>query len=89
MGAPIAGMIIMGVVQSLMALSTVSPNLSKQFSILADLSVVTCVVPYIIALSALPVMMRNARAERSVYPAQPARGRHRHALFSLFTLCRR
>ena len=67
MGAPIAGMIIMGIVQSLLALSTISPNLSKQFAVLVDLSVVTCVVPYIIALSALPVMMRNAGAEHSVY----------------------
>jgi putrescine:ornithine antiporter len=67
MGAPIAGMIIMGVVQSLLALSTISPNLSKQFGILVDLSVVTCVVPYIIALSALPVMMTNAGTEPSVY----------------------
>jgi putrescine:ornithine antiporter len=67
MGAPIAGMVIMGVVQSVLALSTISPNLSKQFSILADLSVVTCVVPYIIALSALPVMMRNAGTVRTVF----------------------
>jgi putrescine:ornithine antiporter len=29
--------------------------------------VVTCVVPYIIALSALPVMMRNAGTERAVF----------------------
>ena len=67
MGAPIAGMIIMGIVQSLLALSTISPNLSKQFGILVDLSVVTCVVPYIIALSALPIMMRNAGVESRTY----------------------
>jgi len=67
MGAPIAGMIIMGIVQSVMAMSTVSPTLSKQFSVLADLAVVTCLVPYILALSALPVMMRNAGADRSTY----------------------
>ena len=54
LGAPIAGMVIMGVVQSLMALSTMSPNLSDQFSALVNLAVVTNVVPYIIALSALP-----------------------------------
>src|SRR5262249_33483236 len=67
MGAPIAGMLIMGVVQSLLALSTISPKLSEQFDILADLAVVTCLVPYILALSALPVMMRNAAAEPKVY----------------------
>jgi len=59
-GAPIAGMIIMGVVQSLMALSTVSPSLSQQFGVLVNLAVVTNVIPYIVALSALPVMMRMA-----------------------------
>jgi len=67
MGAPIAGMLIMGVVQSLLALSTISPKLSDQFNILADLAVVTCLVPYILALSALPMMMRNAAADRRVY----------------------
>jgi putrescine:ornithine antiporter len=43
-----------------MALSTMSPNLSEQFAALVNLAVVTNVVPYIIALSALPVMMQKA-----------------------------
>jgi putrescine:ornithine antiporter len=60
MGAPVLGMLIMGVVQSLMALSTMSPNLSEQFAALVNLAVVTNVVPYIVALSALPVMMQKA-----------------------------
>ncbi len=60
-GAPIAGMIVMGVVQSGMALMTISPNLSEQFGVLVNLAVVTNVMPYIIALSALPSMMRAAR----------------------------
>jgi putrescine:ornithine antiporter len=67
MGAPIAGMLIMGVVQSLLALSTISPKLSEQFNILADLAVVTCLIPYILALSALPMTMRNAGADRRAY----------------------
>ncbi|MGO4391728.1 putrescine-ornithine antiporter [Variovorax sp. M-6] len=67
MGAPIAGMVIMGVVQSVMALSTISPDLSKQFAALVNLAVVTNVVPYIISLSALFVMMRNAKVEPAVY----------------------
>jgi putrescine:ornithine antiporter len=60
MGAPITGMIVLGVVQSLLALSTISPTLSEQFSALVNLAVVTNVVPYIIALSALILMMRAA-----------------------------
>jgi putrescine:ornithine antiporter len=58
MGAPLAGMVIMGIVQSFMALMTISPNLSEQFSALVNLAVVTNVVPYVIALSALPVIMQ-------------------------------
>jgi putrescine:ornithine antiporter len=67
MGAPITGMVIMGVVQSLMALSTISPSLSEQFSALVSLAVVTNVVPYIISLSALPQMMKVAKVSESIY----------------------
>ncbi|HSB24499.1 MAG TPA: putrescine-ornithine antiporter [Burkholderiaceae bacterium] len=67
MGAPIAGMVIMGVVQSILALSTISPDLNKQFSALVNLAVVTNVLPYIIALSALFVMMRDAKVEQRTW----------------------
>ena len=66
-GAPIVGMLVLGVVQSGLALSTISPNLSKQFSKLVNLAVVTNVIPYIIALSALGVMMKTANAPPNVY----------------------
>jgi putrescine:ornithine antiporter len=66
-GAPIVGMVIMGVVQSVMALSTISPNLSEQFAALVNLAVVTNVVPYVIALSALFVMMRDAKVDPGVF----------------------
>ena len=59
-GAPIIGMIVLGVVQTLLALMTISPTLNEQFQALVGLSVVTNVIPYIVALSALFVMMRNA-----------------------------
>src|SRR3954471_9845997 len=65
--APVAGMVVMGVVQSLLALSTISPTLSEQFSALINLAVVTNVVPYIIALSALMVMMQMARVPQGKY----------------------
>jgi putrescine:ornithine antiporter len=67
MGAPVAGMIIMGVVQSGMALSTMSPSLNDQFNVLVNLAVVTNVVPYILALSGLMVMMQNAHVSERVY----------------------
>jgi len=67
LGAPVTGMIIMAIVQSLMALSTISPSLSEQFSALVNLAVVTNVVPYIIALSALIVMMKRGGVTPGVY----------------------
>ena len=60
MGAPITGMLIMGVVQTLLALMTMSPDLASQFGALVNLAVVTNVVPYIIALSAVTVILQSA-----------------------------
>jgi putrescine:ornithine antiporter len=67
MGAPVVGMIVLGVVQTLLALSTISPTLSEQFSALVNLAVVTNVIPYIISLSALFVMMRAAGVPQAKY----------------------
>jgi putrescine:ornithine antiporter len=67
LGAPIAGMVIMAIVQTVMALSTISPSLSEQFSALVNLAVVTNVIPYIISLSALFVMMKTAGVAQNVY----------------------
>jgi putrescine:ornithine antiporter len=67
LGAPVVGMVVMGVVQSLLALSTASPTLSETFGVLVGLAVVTNVIPYIIALSALPLMMQRAGVERPKY----------------------
>jgi putrescine:ornithine antiporter len=67
LGAPIAGMIILGVLQTLLALSTISPSLSEQFGALVNLAVVTNVIPYILALSALPVMMKANNVAKNVY----------------------
>jgi len=67
MDAPVAGMVVMGVVQSGLALSTISPSLNEQFSVLVNLAVVTNVVPYILALSGLMVMMQKAHVAEKVY----------------------
>jgi putrescine:ornithine antiporter len=67
LGAPIVGMIVLGFVQTGLALMTISPTLSEQFSALVNLAVVTNVLPYIVSLSALVVMMRAARVEDSVF----------------------
>jgi putrescine:ornithine antiporter len=67
MTAPVAGMIIMGIVQTVMALSTISPTLSEQFKVLVNLAVVTNVIPYIISLSALMVIMKDARVPEGTF----------------------
>ncbi|MDX0521859.1 putrescine-ornithine antiporter [Sinorhizobium medicae] len=67
MGAPVTGMIVMGVVQSVLALMTISPTLNEQFAALVNLAVVTNVLPYIISLSALFVMMRAAGVSESKF----------------------
>jgi len=66
-GAPITGMIIMGVVQTALALMTISPTLSEQFGALVNLAVVTNVIPYILALTALPNMMKANNVPSGVY----------------------
>src|SRR4029078_2774766 len=67
LGAPVTGMIVLGVVQSVLALSTMSPSLSQQFGKLFNLAVVTNVIPYIMALSALMVMMKMAKVDEVIF----------------------
>jgi len=67
LGAPIKGMIVLGIVQTALALSTISPTLSEQFSALVNLAVVTNVIPYIVSLSAVFVMMKAAKVADNVY----------------------
>jgi putrescine:ornithine antiporter len=67
MGAPVIGMLVMAVVQSVLALTTISPSLSEQFGVLVSLAVVTNVIPYIVSLSALPLMMKRAGVDNRKY----------------------
>jgi putrescine:ornithine antiporter len=67
MGAQVIGMLVMAVVQSVLALTTISPSLSEQFGVLVSLAVVTNVIPYIVSLSALPLMMKRAGVDNRKY----------------------
>ena len=67
LSAPVVGMVVMAIVQTVLALFTISPTLSEQFSVLVNLAVVTNVIPYIIALSSLIVIMRNAKVPAKSY----------------------
>jgi len=64
LGAPIVGMIVAGVVQTLMALSTMSPNATEQFGKLVNLAAVTNIVPYVTSISALMVVMYKAKVDQ-------------------------
>jgi putrescine:ornithine antiporter len=66
-GAPIVGMIVAGVLQTLMAFSTMSPNASEQFGKLVSLAAVTNIVPYITSVSALLVVMYVGKVARHTY----------------------
>ncbi|WP_174919247.1 putrescine-ornithine antiporter [Acetilactobacillus jinshanensis] len=61
-GSPIIGMFITTGLQTLLALMTISPTLSRQFSILVNLAVVTNVVPYILSMGTLNSMQIIERA---------------------------
>lgn len=67
MNAPIIGMVVCGVLQTLMALSTISPNASAQFSKLVSLAAVTNLIPYVTALSGLLVIMYKANVSPAIF----------------------
>ncbi|HEY6612162.1 MAG TPA: putrescine-ornithine antiporter [Pseudomonas sp.] len=65
--APIIGMIVCGVLQTLLALSTISPNASEQFGKLVSLAAVTNLIPYVTALTGLLVIMYKANVSSAIY----------------------
>ncbi|WP_461531578.1 putrescine-ornithine antiporter [Pseudomonas sp. 210_17 TE3656] len=67
LNAPILGMLVCGVLQTAMALSTISPNASAQFSKLVSLAAVTNLIPYVTALTGLLAIMHKARVGPAVY----------------------
>ena len=66
-GAPVIGMIVCGLLQTAMAVSTISPNASAQFSKLVNLAAVTNLIPYVTALTGLLVIMYKANVPPTVY----------------------
>ncbi|MFG0540447.1 putrescine-ornithine antiporter [Pseudomonas sp. YQ_5] len=67
MNAPVVGMIVCGVLQTLMALSTISPDAAAQFSKLVNLAAVTNLIPYLTALTGLLVIMYKAGVSTTIY----------------------
>ncbi len=65
-GAPIIGMIIAGILQTIMALMTMSPEASEQFGKLVSLATVTNIVPYITAAASLMLVMSRANVSGGI-----------------------
>lgn len=57
-GVPLAGMIIITIIQSLLSLMTISPTLAKQFYILVNLAVVTNIIPYLLSMASVKVIQK-------------------------------
>ncbi|MDR0297213.1 MAG: putrescine-ornithine antiporter [Streptococcaceae bacterium] len=55
---PIMGMIIALIIEAVMAFSSISPNLSAQFTLLVNLAVITNVIPYILSMGSLRTMQQ-------------------------------
>lgn len=67
---PLKGMLLILLMQSLLSLMTISPTLSEQFENLANLAVVTNVIPYILCSAALKSILdqegiTNGRCNRN------------------------
>lgn len=59
LNVPVAGMILILVMQSLAALLTIDPRLEQQFYILKDIAVVTNLVPYLLVFAAVNVILHR------------------------------
>ncbi|QDF65717.1 putrescine-ornithine antiporter [Shewanella sp. SNU WT4] len=65
--APIKGMLIMLLLELGLAVMTISPSLVKQFNVLLNLAVFINMVPYILSLTALEIILRENKVNRSEY----------------------
>lgn len=63
---PVKGMIVILIMQSFLALMTISPTLAAQFELLANLAVVTNVIPYILCAAALKSILTKEHIPNEV-----------------------
>ncbi|MFD1556254.1 arginine/agmatine antiporter [Paraburkholderia silviterrae] len=55
-GVPVAGLVIVGILMTIVQLTSISPNASKQFGVISSVSVIFTLVPYIYTCAALLVL---------------------------------
>ncbi|WP_434638879.1 putrescine-ornithine antiporter [Klebsiella sp. I138] len=63
--APVQGMLTIVIIQTGLALMTISPSLNSQFNILVNLAVVTNIIPYILSMAALVIIQKVANVPPS------------------------
>lgn len=63
--APVQGMLTIVIIQSGLALMTISPSLNSQFNVLVNLAVVTNIIPYILSMAALAIIQKVANVPPS------------------------
>ncbi len=63
---PVKGMIVILIMQSVLSLMTISPTLAAQFELLANLAVVTNVIPYILCAAALKSILAKEHIPNTV-----------------------
>lgn len=63
--APVQGMLTIVIIQSGLALMTISPSLNSQFNVLVNLAVVTNIIPYILSMAALVIIQKVANVPPS------------------------
>ncbi|MBW7982980.1 putrescine-ornithine antiporter [Enterobacillus tribolii] len=61
--APVKGMLVIVIIQTLLSLMTISPSLNKQFNVLVNLAVVTNIIPYILSMAALVIIQKVAKVD--------------------------
>lgn len=62
--APVKGMLVIVIIQTVLSLMTISPSQNKQFNVLVDLAVVTNIIPYILSMAALVIIQKVAKVEK-------------------------
>lgn len=58
--APVVGMTILMIVQLILSLMTISPDLNSQFNVLVNLAVVTNLVPYVLSMASVKTIQMAA-----------------------------
>lgn len=61
--APVKGMLTIVIIQSGLALMTISPSLNKQFNVLVNLAVVTNIIPYILSMATMIILQKVANVD--------------------------